>query len=286
MGKMIPSALKNDSIDDLVRRSKKVALFLDYDGTLAQIVHDPSRAFISEKTRDALQSLTRLCTIGILSGRDVEAVRKFVGLKGVIYAGSHGFDIIMADGKRIDNPRWDAFLPSLDAAEKELNLLTKGIPGALVERKRFGIAVHYRMVDSAHTKEVREVFEKVASSFSRDLRTSEGKKVFELLPNVAWDKGKALLFLLRVLERDDHEDGKFLPVFIGDDLTDEDGFRVLRRRGMGILVSESGSKGREKKTSSQGTLARYFLRDPDEVRLFLEKAASLLREKKRRRKES
>jgi trehalose 6-phosphate phosphatase len=269
----LPSALGDSTVDGLVRRSRELVVFLDYDGTLTEIVKDPPKAVISKKTRDVLRSLTSLCTMGILSGRDVQVVRKLVGIQGVIYAGSHGFDIIMADGRRLDNARWDAFLPSLDEAERELHRLLKGIPGAFAERKRFAIAVHYRLVDPRRVKEVRKRFESVASTFSSTLRRSGGKKVFELLPNVAWDKGKALLYLLSVLKLDDRAQGEVLPIFVGDDLTDETAFRALRRRGLGIIVEDAG---RERQ---RGTLARYSLRDPDEVRLFLERIASVRREK-------
>jgi trehalose-phosphatase len=269
----LPSALGDSTVDGLVRRSRELVVFLDYDGTLAEIVKDPPKAVISKKTRDVLRSLTSLCTVGILSGRDVQVVRKLVGLQGMIYAGSHGFDIIMADGRRLDNARWDAFLPFLDEAEGELHRLLKGIPGAFAERKRFAIAVHYRLVDPRRVKEVRKRFESVASTFSSTLRRSGGKKVFELLPNVAWDKGKALLYLLSVLKLDDRAQGEVLPIFVGDDLTDETAFRALRRRGLGILVEDAGSE------RQRGTLARYSLRDPDEVRLFLERLVGMRREK-------
>ena len=269
----LPSALGDSTVDSLVRRSRELVVFLDYDGTLTGIVNDPPKAVISKETRDVLRSLTALCTVGILSGRDVQVVKKLVGLQGMIYAGSHGFDIIMPDGRRLDNARWDAFLPFLDEAERELHRLLKGIPGAFAERKRFAIAVHYRLVDPRRVKEVRKRFESVASTFSSTLRRSGGKKVFELLPNVAWDKGKALLYLLSVLKLDDRAQGEVLPIFVGDDLTDETAFRALRRRGLGILVEDAG---RERQ---RGTLARYSLRDPDEVRLFLERLAGMRREK-------
>ena len=200
---------------------------------------------------------TSLCTVGILSGRDVQVVRKLVDLQGMIYAGSHGFDIIMADGRRLDNARWDAFLPSLDEAERELHRLLKGIPGAFAERKRFAIAVHYRLVDPRRVKEVRKRFESVASAFSSTLRKSGGKKVFELLPNVAWDKGKALLYLLSVLKLDDRAQGEVLPIFVGDDVSDERAFAAIPA-GLTVCV------GRKSETK-----AHYFLRDPEEVKAFL-----------------
>jgi alpha,alpha-trehalase len=84
----------------------------------------------------------------------------------------------------------------------------------------------------------------------------EGKKVYELLPNIDWDKGKAVLWLLENL---DLERSKVCPIYIGDDRTDEDAFRALGQRGAGILVSEQ----------PRATAASYSLKDPLEVEHFL-----------------
>ncbi len=125
-------------------------------------------------------------------------------------------------------------MPALDAAEKELREKLAGIAGALIERKRFSIAAHYRKVnENDFPKLERAVSEVVAQH--RELRRMEGKKVYELLPCVDWDKGKAVLWLLENLGL---EHGKVRPIYIGDDRTDEDAFRALEQRGVGILVSE------------------------------------------------
>ena len=84
----------------------------------------------------------------------------------------------------------------------------------------------------------------------------EGKKVYELLPNTDWDKGKAVLWLLEDLHL---ERGKVRPIYIGDDRTDEDAFRALGRRGIGILVSEE----------PRPSAATYSLGNPSEVERFL-----------------
>ena len=85
----------------------------------------------------------------------------------------------------------------------------------------------------------------------------EGKKVYELLPDVDWDKGKALLWLLATLRSGRP---KARPIYIGDDRTDEDAFRALGQRGVGILVSEQ----------PRSTAARYALKNPSEVERFLQ----------------
>ncbi len=250
----LPSAL------DLSQRnliaSRRIAVFLDYDGTLTEIVEDPEKAFLSEETRQVLRDLSPLCTVAILSGRDLEDVRKLVNVGGIVYSGCHGFELMTAEGERRDNPDWIHYLPIIDEAEKKFRSTIEEIDGTLVERKRLAISVHYRKVNPSLIGEVKKRFDSVASSFPQ-LRTTEGKKVFEVLPNVDWNKGKALLSLMRSLGLDR---SGVQAIFIGDDLTDEEGFRVLQDRGIGIIV---GKPIRE-------TLARYCLSDPTEVRMFLE----------------
>ena len=95
-----------------------------------------------------------------------------------------------------------------------------------------------------------------AAARHRELRRIDGKKVYELLPDIEWDKGKAVLWLLEALGLD-RENSR--SIYIGDDVTDEDAFRALERRGIGILVCEE----------SQPTAARYSLGEPAEVERFL-----------------
>ena len=249
----LPSAL--DITSRNLIGSKRVAIFLDYDGTLTEIVEDPAKAFLSEETRQVLRDLSPLCKVVILSGRDLQDVRKLVNVGGIVYSGCHGFEIMTADAERQDNTDWIQFLPFIDRADKEFRSALEGIDGVLIERKRLAISVHYRKVKPSQVGEVKKRFDSVASSFPQ-LRKTEGKKVFEVLPNVDWNKGKALLFLMKFLGLDQR---RIQAIFIGDDLTDEEGFRVLRDSGIGIIV---GKPNRE-------TLAKYYLSNPTEVRKFL-----------------
>ena len=248
---MIPSALEH--VQDIAGGNRQLAVFLDYDGTLTPIVSDPKKALLSDSMRQALQSLVMQAPVAILSGRDLDDVRNRVAIEAIAYAGSHGFDIAGARGLR----RQEAtkFLPALDAAEKELREKLAGIAGALIERKRFSIATHYRKVnENDFPKLERAVSEVVAQH--RELRRMEGKKVYELLPCTDWDKGKAVLWLL---ERLGLERAGVRPIYIGDDRTDEDAFRALQQRGVGIVVSEE----------PRATAANYSLKDPTEVERFL-----------------
>jgi trehalose 6-phosphate phosphatase len=248
-----PSALKDDPLTIHLSKSK-IAVFLDFDGTLAPIVSDPKRVLLPRQTRKVLESLAAICPVIILSGRDVEYLRTKVGLKNIIYAGSHGFDVEDWNGNKIGDINWDRFSPALDDAEERLQQGLSGIAGVIVERKKFAIAVHYRRVVKSNVARLKRRFNYFASKYP-SLKKTNGKKILELLPNVDWDKGRALLWLVDALGLK----SKTVPIFIGDDLTDEHGFRAVRNVGVGILVD--GSK--------HNTRARYFLRDSNEVRQFL-----------------
>ena len=248
---MLPSALEH--VEEITGRSDQLAVFLDYDGTLTAIVSDPKEALLPDSMRQTLRTLAMQAPVAILSGRELEDVRKRVAIDGIVYAGSHGFDI--AGPRRLRRQEAIEFLPALDVAEKEVREKLAGIGGALIERKRFSIATHYRKVnENDFFKLERAVSEVVAQH--RELRRMEGKKVYELLPCTDWDKGKAVLWLLENLGL---ERAKVRPIYIGDDRTDEDAFRALQQRGVGIVVSEE----------PRATAANYSLKDPTEVERFL-----------------
>jgi trehalose-phosphatase len=250
---MIPSALEH--VQDIAGGNRQLAVFLDYDGTLTPIVSHPEKSLLSDSTRQTLQALAMQAWVAILSGRDLDDVRQRVDIATITYGGSHGFDIAGPGGLRKQVAT--QFLPELDMVEEELGKQLAEIAGVRVERKRFSIAAHYRNVNESDVPKVERAVSEVAARH-RELRKMDGKKVYELLPDIDWDKGKAVLWLLETpgLER-----AKVRPIYIGDDRTDEDAFRALGRRGVGILVSEQ----------PRSTAARYALKDPSEVERFLRK---------------
>jgi alpha,alpha-trehalase len=254
-----------EDIEEIQHRAtdKKIAVFLDYDGTLTPIVESPEQAVLSEEMRQTVSELSRYCTVGVISGRDLQDVRELVGIDSIYYGGSHGFDIAGPGGERQEAQQAAEFLPVLDRAEKALQDRLHNVAGALVERKKFSIAAHYRKVADENVGEVELAVDKVLENYP-DLRKSTGKKVFELQPKLDWHKGKALLWLLEDLGLNKPD---VLPFYIGDDTTDEDGFRALKERGITIVVEEG----------SRSTEAQYTLANPDEVREFLQKVASMLK---------
>jgi trehalose-phosphatase len=255
---MIPSALEH--VHEIARSGKRIAVFLDYDGTLTPIVSHPEDAWLPESMRETLRSLAAHVPVAILSGRDLDDVRGRVLVDGIIYAGSHGFDIAGAGGLRRELGA--EYLTVLDAAETELREALDEIPGAQLERKHLAVAAHYRNVNENDASRVALAMDAVAVRH-RELRRLDGKKVYELLPDIDWNKGKAALWLLETLGL---EGPNALPIYIGDDRTDEDALRALEQRGIGILVSEQ----------SPPTAARYSLKNPVEVDEFLVALAARL----------
>jgi len=247
-----------DRLKDIFRQAagKQLAVFLDYDGTLTPIVSRPEDAVLSPKMRQTIKELADHCFVAIISGRDLQDVENLVGLDNIYYAGSHGFDISGPQGQHLEHQMGTEFLPVLDQTEKSLrNFLEDKIPGVQIERKKFSIAVHYRRAEASRVGEVEEVVDR-GQRGSKGLRKTSGKKIFELQPDIDWHKGKALLWLSEQLGLDRPE---FLPLYLGDDVTDEDAFKVLRGRGIGIAVQEEAAP----------TAASYRLRDPGEVEKFL-----------------
>jgi alpha,alpha-trehalase len=234
------------------------AVFLDYDGTLTPIVARPDLATLGDSMRDVIASLARRASVAVVSGRDVRDVKDMVGLDGIYYAGSHGLDIVGPDGNPVrpehvgDSGRYEH---SLTRAEDELRGRLRSVEGALLERKRLALAVHFRQVTDDRVREVEKAVE-VTSNAYPDLRVTTGKKVLELRPDLDWDKGRALLWLLAELGLDSPE---VTPVYLGDDDTDEDAFRVIRRTGIGVVVGRDGPP----------THAHWALEDTDEVAAFL-----------------
>lgn len=273
-----PSAL--DSFEQIMNYAmgKRIALFLDYDGTLSPIVDDPERAFMSNAMRSAVRNVAKFFPTAIISGRSRDKVYEFVGLTELYYAGSHGMDIMGPVRKLGNDDNHSNCIRSSDKQGKEVNLfqpaseflpmidevfsslieITQGIEGAKIENNKFCVSVHYRNVDERYWSTIGQSVADLLKRYPR-LRLTHGRKVLEVRPVIDWDKGKAVEFLLDSLGLNDSDD--VLPIYVGDDRTDEDAFKVLRERnqGYGILVSSVPKESN----------AFYSLKDPSEVMKFL-----------------
>jgi len=240
------------SAKDALFEKKKPVFFLDYDGTLTPIVDKPELAVLSKETRDVVRQLSEKYTTAIVSGRLRDDVQKLVDIKGLFYAGSHGFDIV-GDGISMIHPVAKEAIPVVTEVIEKLKKELGDISGLLVEEKKFSVAVHYRLVDeNKYLSRIKKSVDKIIQSH-KQLRLMHGKKVFELLPNIDWNKGMAIRWIMRALKIS-WNDASI--VYIGDDTTDEYAFRVVRTRGTAILVSDKIKE----------STADFQLSSPDEVK--------------------
>lgn len=229
----------------------RTSLFLDFDGTLVDIVERPDAvvvdaplAMLMEELADRLQG-----RLAIISGRPRAEIDALFGHCAFAVGGSHGLELRWPDG-RSRAPEPPANLPRLIA---RLRQAATRYPGTLVEEKPFGVALHYRAAPQ-HEGACRHLAQALAEESGLSLQP--GKMVFELRMRGA-DKGAALAALL-----DEPPMRGTLPIFVGDDLTDEDAFRTARQRGgAGVLVGPA-----------RATAALYRLADVTAVRSWLEAA--------------
>lgn len=262
----LPHAL--DDVEELDRRlaGKKLAVFLDYDGTLTPIVDRLEDAIISDSMRDAVSGLAERCTVCVVSGRDRPVVQKLMGLDNLVVAGSHGFDIWSPDEGTIEHDAGGGFEELLEEVETRLQGESESIAGSSVEPKKASVAIHYRLVAEDERPKVKEIVDGLLRERAEELKVTPGKMVYEIQPKIDWDKGKAVLYLLEALDLD-RED--VVPMYLGDDHTDEHAFDALAERGIGVFVGEVDDPELEGRT----TAADYVLYTIPEVERFLDALA-------------
>ena len=263
-----PSAL--DRCDEIAARltgdgrgaeAPSAALFLDFDGTLAPIVEHPDAAAIDPAARRAVERLAARLPVAVVSGRDREDVAARVGLPALTYAGSHGFDVAGPPCSGLRFLIGEETAPRLAAAAAEVAVALAAVDGAEVEPKRSTVAVHYRRAAPGRWGEVEAAVDRAAAAHG--LAKAAGKRVWELRPALAWGKGRAVL---RLLAETGLDAAGAVPLYVGDDVTDEDVFRALAGRGVGIRVASRPVE----------TAAGYSLADPREVATFLERLAAVV----------
>lgn len=236
-----------------LRAAPEILLFLDFDGTLAPIVDRPSMASMPGGAREALARCASnpKFSVAIVSGRGLADLRTRVGLGNLIYAGNHGLEIT-GPGVDFIQPAAVERLKALGELSRHLRARLHHIPGVEVENKILSASVHYRRAAAATLPDIRQAVDDAVVFDDNPFHITEGRDVLEIRPRVGWDKGMAVRWIQRA---SGHTDA--LPVYIGDDTTDEDAFQALPD---GITVSVG--KGRE-------TSAQYFLEGQESVPEFL-----------------
>ncbi|MDF9797468.1 trehalose 6-phosphate phosphatase [Catalinimonas alkaloidigena] len=256
----LPSAL--DHVDTIMNKKgeRPFLFFFDFDGTLAPIVDKPEKAALTDENRVLLQKLADTYKVAIVSGRDRLDIENKVNLANLYYAGSHGFDIAGPDDLNHQYPEADEILPELESVSNSLKELFKDEEFVKIEKKKFAIAVHHRGASSALVNEVEDkVKEKISQS--ENLKWDKGKSIIEIKPAVNWNKGKAVLWIMDEL---DMSAEKCLPIYLGDDTTDEDAFKELRDIGVSVMIEDHEQK----------THAQYGLNDQKQVAEFIKQILS------------
>jgi alpha,alpha-trehalase len=233
----------------------ELALFLDYDGTLTSIRKQPSQAVLSRNMKKLLRELSLLPGIHltIVTGRAMEDIRALVPLETIGFAANHGLQLSF--------PHWEWIHPAVPKSVFRVQILVRllenicdVIPKVRIENKGLTIAIHYRNVDSRYVDLLKQTILRLMVPFSSNLKFSYGKKVFEIRPDIAWDKGEAIKKIMKAKKCSK----QCMPIAIGDDLTDEDAFRVMRSRGVSIHVGKTCN-----------TIAEYYLQNNLQVETFL-----------------
>jgi trehalose-phosphatase len=252
--------LEESDTDPWRRIDAAQALFcaLDYDGTLAPIAPTPDAAVPYPGTATLLHGLGAAARIrvAIVSGRAIADVRRFLDLDGAFYIGIHGLEVRRPGGPVTDSTagrRARAILPQLVA---RLRSEVGDRPGLLIEEKGAAVALHYRLAAAVDAQHGRDVITRLAEGLraaGEPLDLLSGHEVVEVRP-AGVDKGRTLCELLA------SDAPEALPLYIGDDRTDEDAFRALPPEAVTIRVGPAETE----------TAAQYRLADPAAVHRFLE----------------
>jgi len=238
-----------------IQQAQNLFLFLDYDGTLTPIVSRPELAICPVKVKRHLEKLRDLPKVylAIISGRSLEDLRGKVGISGIIYVGNHGLEIENPAGS---HKKILSFTRTRELKKITQNLQNslKEIPGILFEEKGPILSVHYRNVPREFWALIPQVLKEELKQWRDHWKMASGKMVFEIRPKVNFHKGTAVREILKTFPS-----LGLLPIYLGDDKTDEDAFRVLKGQGISVFIGP-------------GTFhsdADFFLRNPKEVQEFL-----------------
>jgi trehalose 6-phosphate synthase/phosphatase len=236
--------------------NREVFLFLDFDGTLAPIAESPDLAVFPDSLRTSLQRVMNMVQLAVVSGRALEDLMSRVGIDNLVYAGNHGAElridgtILRASGVEKTSGILHIFLDRLRTG-------LAPVRGVLVEDKGITASVHFRQVDPSHAGDVLRIFWEIARDYEHVFRITTGKKVIEIRPQDAWNKGQAVARVMELKGRG------MMPIYVGDDTTDEDAFRAIK--GCGISVSIGANAESD-----------YYLRSQEEVGVFLDWLADVL----------
>jgi trehalose 6-phosphate phosphatase len=243
-------------VEERIGKAGHALLLLDYDGTLTPCVASPEQATLPSATQWVLRRLSRSpkVTLALISGRALGELRQLVGLRGLTYIGNHGLEMSWRGRRRVVAIP-ESCRRAIDRIRPCLARIVTDTPGAHLEDKGLSVSVHYRSVPGNQVPHLRTALRLELLPFIRsgELTAFNGKKVIEIRPKLNWTKGHTAVWLIgRMRHR------SVLPIYIGDDRTDEDAFDALTG-GITIRVG-----------AHRGSKARFYVRNIREVVAFLE----------------
>ena len=233
--------------------SPRVLLIFDYDGTLTPIVARPEVALLPEEARRCLIELAgnQRFVVGVVSGRALAELKELIAIPGLVYAGNHGLEM-SGLGMDFVHPEATGFIESMTKVASELGQKLKDVPKLLIQDKKLTLSVHFRNTPDSYAEKVDCAVKSVVEPYSSAgrLKITRGKKVIEVRPNIDWGKGEAIEKI--------HQDcgDNPVPMFFGDDQTDEDGFDVVQKaNGIAVYIGPP----------REPTKALHHLESPEEV---------------------
>lgn len=251
--KQLPRILKET-------KGKHLCIFLDFDGTISVIRKDPYKVGLSREMEDVIRKLAarKEISVAIVTGRKLDDIKRRVKIKSLIYVGNHGLE---AEGPGIKYVAKEArkARAAIFAIYKILKKELAGMPAVIVEDKKLTLSVHYRRAPAAQAPKVESIVKRI---IDRPVKRGEvaafmGRKIWEVRPPEDLNKGTIVQYLLSTIRK---AAGKStVPVYIGDDITDEDAFRKIKK-GYTVKVGLHGIKN---------TKAEYFLKNVSGVKKFL-----------------
>jgi len=240
-------------IKEKLSSNQKIILLMDYDGTLTPIVKRPELAVLDQETREIIKNLSknRRFRVGVISGRTLRDVKRLVGLKNLYYAGNHGLEA-SGPGFHYIHPGMEETVYVMRAVAYKLNNSAKCLKGIVVENKVYSVSFHYRMMSPSKRRQAIRLFMDAVRPYlrGRGFRVFKNKMVLELMPDAGFGKGD---IAIRIVDAASGGGKGVGVVYVGDDNTDEDAFKALRKAGITVVVGRRKSK------------AMYYLKDVGDV---------------------
>lgn len=228
------------AITQRLRKASHIMLALDFDGTLAPLRRHAHQARLSKRARILLKQLHEEpgLDVAILSGRSLSDIAAKIALPGLTYAGNHGLEIKGADFG-FKHPQAKQAVQYLKKLFPSLKQTLRPFKGAWVENKGLTLTVHYRLSPRRFEPHIQRAVAACLKKTTQKIRIKKGKKIVDIVPNIAWHKGQALRWLMRrapLTWNPQNSRLSSLPIYIGDDKTDEDAFKALGRQGISIFA--------------------------------------------------